>query len=82
MAPLQSRGEMPVYVAFGDVTLGFSRTHFPGEGFKVGDTPVQTLASQHRELYLGHVQARAVLWSVVDLQPLAQASDSAGSNTS
>ncbi len=68
-------GETPVYGAFGDVTLGFPRTHFPREGFTLGDAPLQTLASQHRELYLGHVQPRrAVLWGVVELQPLPQAS--------
>src|SRR5215210_7746413 len=49
-------GETPVYGAFGDVTLGFPRTHFPREGFTLGDAPLQTLASQHRELYLSHVQ--------------------------
>ena len=53
--PRLVRGEAPVYGAFGDVTLGFPRDHFPGEGFTVGDAvPVQTLAREHRELYLGH----------------------------
>src|SRR5215210_7136259 len=65
-------GEAPVYGSFGHVTLGFPHTHFLGKRLLVGDAPIQTLASEHRELYLGHVQPRAVLRGVVDLQPLQQ----------
>src|SRR5215210_6821328 len=72
--PRLGAGEAPVYGAFGGVALGLPGSHFPGERFTVGDAPIQTLASQHRKLYLGHVQPTAVLWGVVDLQLLAQAS--------
>jgi hypothetical protein len=66
-------GQAPVYGAFGGVALSFPGPHFSGESFPVGDAPIQTLASQHAQLYLGHVQPRAVLWGVVDLQLLAWA---------
>ena len=49
-------GEAPLYGALGRVALFFPRTHFLGKRFMVGDAPLQTLASQHRELNLGHVQ--------------------------
>src|SRR5215204_4764265 len=65
-------GEAPVYGTFVGVTLGFPRTHFFGKRFLVGDALIQTLAREHRELDLGHIQPRAVLWGVVDLQPLQQ----------
>src|SRR5829696_3878281 len=65
-------GEAPVYGALGCVALLFPHTHFLGKRSLVGDAPIQTLASEHRELDLGHVQPRAVLWGVVDLQPLQQ----------
>src|SRR5215218_1670729 len=64
--------EAPVYGTFVGVTLGFPRTHFLGKRLLVGDALLQTLASEHRELYLGHVQPRAVLWGVMNLQPLQQ----------
>jgi hypothetical protein len=44
--------------------LGFPHTHFLGKRFLVGDALIQTLASEHRELDLGHVQPRAVLAGV------------------
>jgi len=65
-------GEAPVYGTLAGVTLSFPRTHFLGKRLLVGDAPIQTLASEHRELDLGHVQLRAVLWGVVDLQPFQQ----------
>jgi hypothetical protein len=65
-------GEAPLYGALGCVALGFPRTHFLGKPFLVGDAPIQTLPSEHRELDLGHIQPRTVLWRVVDLQPLQQ----------
>src|SRR5215203_360931 len=65
-------GEAPVYRTFVGVTLDFPSTHFLGKRSLVGDAPIQTLASEHRELDLGHVQPRAVLWGVMDLQPLQQ----------
>src|SRR5215210_3975133 len=71
-------GEAPGYGAFGSVALGFPRAYFPGESFTLGDALIQTLASQHRELYLGHVQPRAVLWGVVDLQLTGDASGLGG----
>src|SRR5918994_6870757 len=61
-------GEAPVNGAFGRVAFGFPSTHSPNETLPVGHTPIQTLAGKHRQLYLGHVQPRAVLWSVVYLQ--------------
>src|SRR5215210_4313439 len=61
-------GEAPVNGAFGRVAFGLPRTHFPSQTLPVGDAPIQTLAGEHRELDLGHVQPRAMLWSVVDLQ--------------
>src|SRR5215207_8387322 len=61
-------GEAPVYGALGRVALGFPRTHFLGKRFSVGDALIQTLASEHRELDLGHVQPRAVLGCVMNLQ--------------
>jgi len=61
-------GEAPVYGAFGCVALAFPRTHFLGKRFLVGDAPIQALASQKRELDLGHVQPRAVLGGVMNLQ--------------
>ena len=64
--------EAPVYATFVGVALLFPRTHFLGKRLLVGDAPIQTLAREYRELYLGHVQPRAVLWGVVDLQPLQQ----------
>src|SRR5829696_6462030 len=64
--------EAPVYGTLVGVTLGFPRTHFLGKRLLVGDAPIQTLASEHRELDLGHVQPRAVLGGVVDLQPFQQ----------
>ena len=51
------------------------RANFPSQTLPVGDAPIQTLAGKHRGLYLGHVQPRAILWSVVDLQLLSDASD-------
>src|SRR5215203_1907274 len=65
-------GEAPVYGALGCVALLFPHTHFLGKRFLVGDALIHTLTSEHRELDLGHVQPRAVLWGVVDLQPLQQ----------
>ena len=53
-------GEAPLYGALGRVALRFPRTHFLGKRFLVGDALIQTLASEHRELDLGHVQPRAV----------------------
>jgi hypothetical protein len=66
-------GEAPVDGAFGSVAFGLPRAHFPSQTLPVGDTPIQTLAGKHRELYLSHVQPRAMLWSVVDLQLLSDA---------
>src|SRR5919199_3180735 len=68
--PRLLRSEAPVYGTIVGVALGFPRTHFLGKRFSVGDAPIQTLPSEHRELYLGHVQPRAMLRGVVDLQPL------------
>src|SRR5215208_7555299 len=64
--------EAPVYGTFVGVTLGFPRTHFLGKRLLVGEALFLTLAGEHRELYLGHVQPRAVLWGVMNLQPLQQ----------
>src|SRR5215210_347045 len=62
-------GEAPGYGALGRVALGFPRIHFLGKRFSVGDAPIpQTLPSEHRELDLGHVQPRAVLGCVMNLQ--------------
>ena len=61
-------GEAPLYGALGRVALRFPRTHFLGKRFLVGDALIQTLASEHRELDLGHVQPRAVLGCVMNLQ--------------
>src|SRR5215210_1870032 len=61
-------GQAPVYGALGCVALGFPSTHFLGKRLLVGDAPIQTLAREHRELDLGHVQPRAELGCVVDLQ--------------
>ena len=65
-------GETPVYGTFVGVTIRFPSTHFLGKRLLVGDAPIKTLPSEHREIYLGHVQPRAMLWGVVDLQPLQQ----------
>src|SRR5215217_3710629 len=61
-------GEAPVYGALGRVALGFPRTYFLDKRLLVGDALIQTLASEHRELDLGHVKPRAVLGRVVDLK--------------
>src|SRR5215218_191188 len=61
-------GEAPVYGVLGRVALDFPRTHFLGKRFLVGDALIQTLASEHTQLDLGHVQPRAVLGSVMNLQ--------------
>ena len=61
-------GEAPVNGAFGRVAFGLPRTYFPSQTLPVGDAPIQTLTGKNRQLYLGHVQPRAMLWSVVDLQ--------------
>src|SRR5215210_9591788 len=61
-------GEAPVYGAFGRVAFGLPRTHFPSQTLPVGAAPLQTLAGEHRELDLGHVQPRAMLWGVMNLQ--------------
>src|SRR5215203_6788663 len=61
-------GEAPGYGALGHVALGFPRIHFLSKCFSVGDALIQTLASEHRELDLGHVQPRAVLGCVMNLQ--------------
>src|SRR5215207_8817693 len=58
-------GQAPVDGAFGRVAFVLPRAH----------SPIQTLPGKHRELYLGHVQPRAMLWSVVDLQLLSDAPD-------
>ena len=57
-------GEAPLYGAFGRVAVGLPRTYFPSQTLPVGDAPILKLAGQHRELYLGHVQPRAVLFGV------------------
>src|SRR5215218_1871497 len=61
-------GEAPVYGVLGRVALDFPRTHFLGKRFLVGDALIQTLASEHTQLDLGHVQPRAVLGCVMNLQ--------------
>src|SRR5215216_188726 len=61
-------GEAPVYGALGRVALGFPRTHFLGKRFLIGDALIQALASEHTQLDLGHVQPRAVLGCVMNLQ--------------
>ena len=40
------------------------------QGQLVGDTPIETLARQHAEFRLSHVQPAAVLWRIVLLEPL------------
>src|SRR3954469_4186416 len=61
-------GEAPVYGALGRVALGFPRTHLLSKRLSVGDALIQTLASEHAQLDLGHVQPRAVFGCVMNLQ--------------
>src|SRR5215210_5644969 len=61
-------GEAPLDGALGRVALLFPRLRFLGKRISIGDALVETLPSEHRELDLGHVQPRAVLGGVMDLQ--------------
>jgi hypothetical protein len=66
--------EAPVNGTFDSVALGLPRGHLSSKRPPLWDAAIcQALAPEHRELYLSHVQPRAVLWGVVDLQLLAQA---------
>src|SRR3954452_7969287 len=68
--PCIRRRETPLDLDTPLVPLLFPRRHLPLQLLPGLDPPSQTLAGQHRQLDLRHVQPAPVLRRVVDLQPL------------
>ncbi len=70
--PRVSGGEAPVYGAPHRVAPLLPGGCLAAKRRPVGDAPIQALPREHGEFDLGHVQPRAVLGCVVDLQLLRQ----------
>src|SRR2546425_12444023 len=62
------RGESPADFRVFDIALRFPSGRLPIQLPDVCDAAIQTLAAEHREFDLGHVQPRAMLGGVVNLQ--------------
>ena len=68
-----SGGELPIGFDMFLVAGILPGGDFLGQGLLVGDTSIETLARQHAEFGLGHVQPTAVFGCVVPFEPLDEA---------
>jgi hypothetical protein len=77
------RAEAPVDLGAHFVAPFLPGSHLCFESLEVGHSPIEALSAEHAQLDLGHVEPRAVLGRVVDLQlVVASCLASVGSNAS